>query len=111
MRQTITRYEFDLLDCVYIQACERHRARLLETIRGYFFENREHGFGDWKPESNDEELFLYAYAKYTLSSASAPLTIARARDDWEMWKYRRKIPDYLCSYYRNALWQRIEIAA
>lgn len=111
MRETITRYEYDLLDCVYIRACERHRTRLLETVREYFLENRERGFGDWNPDSDDEALFLYAYAKYALVSLQTAQAIDRARDDWEMWKHRLKIPHYLCSYYRSALLPRIEAAA
>lgn len=111
MRATITRYEFDQLDCEYIRACERHRSQLIQVIQEYFLENVGNGFGDWNPEVDDENLFLYAYAKYTITSRSQAMTIARAYDDWQLWVYRGMIPDYLCSYYRNAMAQRIAVAA
>lgn len=111
MQTAISRYEYDQLDCVYIRACYRHWSSLLETIRDYFLENRPNGFGDWDVEFTDEELFGYAYAKYALVPRLAPMTIARAHDDWELWENRLMVPDYLCSYYRNAMLQRIMVAA
>ena len=111
MLACISRYEYDQLDPIFIEICDRHRHNLLHTVRAYLHANRHRGFGDWNPDLDDEALFLYLYAKYYLAARHKPMTAILAREDYDRWVYRRKVPVYLCACYMHALRGRIALAA
>lgn len=105
--RAITLDEVRALDCAAIQASVQHRRDILGTIRGHFYRNRDNGFGDYDFNCSDEELFLYAYAKYSLAKRDDSQVIARVKREFDNWQFQYRVPDYICSYYRLALEQKL----
>jgi hypothetical protein len=107
----ITLEEVEALDCSTIGSSITHYRSLLSTVRRYFKDNIRNGFGDWNGASGDFELFLYAYGKYSLAAITDAAVISRVRREYDLWLFRRTVPIYLCSFYRNALRSRLLCAA
>lgn len=101
--RNITLEDVRALDGMKIRGDPRHRRELLLSVRAYFAKNRDRGFADYDLGCSDEELFLYAYAKYSLVRRDDPAVIERVKREFDQWQFKNEPPIYMISYYRLAL--------
>ena len=84
------------LDCLTI--VERFTANeILSTVRDFLAR-----FKDYSASLSDEDLFVFAFAKYEGTQAGNIMTQARGRGDYARWISDRALPCYMASWFIEA---------
>ena len=73
------------------------REEILATIRTFF-----ERYSDFCPTMSDEQVFVYAFAKYECSHPTDIMTRARGEGDYKRWMDNNVLPCYMGSWFNAA---------
>lgn len=91
------------LDCTKLVRGTRWGMRMIPRLRQYCGSC----FADFNRIMSDESLFAYLYAKSTNSNPASELVLQRTGTDYVNWVNGEPAPDYMCSWLRTALQDRL----
>lgn len=91
------------LDCTKLVRGTRWGKRMIPRLRQYC----KSRFADFNPCMDDEDLFAFLYAKNTGSNMNAEFVRTRVNKDFLKWIVGDPAPEYLCSWLREALLDRL----
>lgn len=94
------------LDCEKLVRGSRWGKRMIPRLRQYCRSR----FADFDLFMSDEDLFAFLYAKNTDKNINNELVRTRASADYTKWIAGEPAPEYLCSWLRQALKDRLHYA-
>ncbi len=94
------------LDCTKLVRGSRWGKRMIPRLRQYCRSR----FADFDPYMSDEDLFAFLYAKNTSNNMNRESVRLRTSAEYTKWVAGEPAPEYMCSWLRVALKDRLHYA-